>query len=92
MTRVSVVETKNSIIKHLANAGLFFGLFNVPTKKPHRLCICDDTSMAGNCWGKLVIEGRTWREVYEVLQTYDLNKAAFATRKLHEVPDNSKPI
>ena len=80
---------KEKISDMLESADLFYGMFNMPTRKPHRLFVSDE-SMKGNAWGKVVIEGRTWREIYETLQTIDLTANAFANRKMHESPDNIK--
>ena len=83
------VNMKNKIREYLEALDLWYGMFNIPTIKPHRLFISDE-SLKGNAWGKVVIEGRTWREIYETLQTIDLSANAFANRKMHEIPDNRK--
>ena len=78
---------KNKISDHLEKAGLFYGFFNMPTRKPHRLFVSNE-STKGNAWGKVVIEGKTWKEIFDTLLTIDLSSDAFANRKWHEVPDN----
>ena len=78
---------KNKIREHLENADRFYGFFNMPTRKPHRLFVSNETTQ-GNAHGKVVLEGKTWKEIYETLLTIDLSSEAFANRKWHEVPDN----
>lgn len=85
----SATYWKTKIADMLESANLFYGMFNMPTRNPHRLYISDE-SLRGNAWGKFVIGGRTWREIHETLQTIDLSANAFASRKMHEVPDNCK--
>jgi hypothetical protein len=82
------INYKTKIVEFLDSADLFYSLFNLPTRKPHRVCISDDGSHCGNCWGKLVIEGKTWREVYDILEALSLTPDMIAGRTLHEVPDN----
>jgi hypothetical protein len=82
----SFTEWKDQIT--VAVEGLYYAFFNVPTKKPHIVCVSDTPDGVGSCYGKLVIEGKTWREVYESLIKMDLSKEAFAKRKNHEIPDN----
>ena len=85
------VNYKAKISELMESSNLFYSLWNMPLRKPHRVCISDDKSMSGNAWGKVVIEGKTWREVFEILQALSLTLTAdmFAGRKLHEVPDNA---
>lgn len=82
------VNYKAKISELMETADLFYSLWNVPLRKPHRVCVSDDKSMAGNCWGKVVIEAKTWREAFEILQSIALTPDMIAGRKLHEVPDN----
>lgn len=88
MDNIMAINYKAKIIGLMETADLFFSLWNVPTRKPHLVCVSDDDSMSGNCWGKVVIEGKTWREAYEIMQAIALTPEMIAGRKLHEVPDN----
>jgi len=81
-------DMKNIITDLLESTNLFYSLWNEPTRKPHKVCISDDASMAGNACGKLVIGGKTWREVFEILHAIKLTPDMIAGNKLHETPDN----
>jgi hypothetical protein len=82
------INYKAKITELLEASNLFYSLWNIPFRKPHRVCISDDKSMSGNAWGKVVIGANTWREVFEILQSLSLTPDMIAGRKLHEVPDN----
>ena len=82
------VNYKAKISELMESSNLFYSLWNMPLHKPHRVCISDDKSMSGNAWGKVVIEGKTWREVFEILQSIAITPDMIEGRKLHEVPDN----
>ena len=80
---------KDEIREHLGNLNLTtysYGLFKIPLKKPFRLYI-SDTSIGGNAWGKIVIEGKTWHEVYDKLASLTINDNTFKDKKMHETAD-----
>jgi hypothetical protein len=83
---------KREIVEHLESKGLFYSLWNMPSRNPHRVCISNDESMRGNAWGKLVIEGKTWRKIHELLTNLNLTPDIIADRKLHEVPDSTQSL
>jgi len=77
--------------KLVEDAGCFCDGFYVPTKKPKLLCITNKRP-DGNAWGQVVLEGRTWKDVYTALVAVDLSVNAFAGRKMHETPDNRSTV
>jgi len=83
------INYKKQLNELMQTSDFYYGMFNLPTKKPHRLCVSDDNTMHGNAWGKLVIEGKTWHEIYDIMLGLKLTPSMISKRVLHETPDNS---
>ena len=80
---------KDEIREHIGNLNLTtysYAFFKLPTKKPYRFYI-SNTSICGNAWGKIVIEGKTWHEVYDKLESLSINDNTFTDKKMHETAD-----
>ena len=68
------------ILREMVKRNVYWGTFIVPMIRGKQLFI-SDISLGGNAWGKILIDGRTWKNVYNKLMVTDTSNEKMSKLK-----------